>query len=299
MRKKTSGSNSCNHPGGTAVRRFLTFHILFFTFLTQSAFGQTGAETAELPAEWGTLRTHVNLSTALFLNPLTRHGPIVIRSTGNQIVAEIRSDRKIFAAICQKSVAEMENSDRIEWQVVSGSEQSSPISKEFLDQILARIRQIPRIPERFTRKSSKDGTAVEEALQRIFSSGGKVFRNVEYEVTGDTVTLSGEAATEEYRNMASQIATELPGVEQVENEIQVVPLTEDVEDEFDWLIQSRIQIAFAMNRYLAGQEITVEVQEGVAVLRGKVDSESIASRAASIAAEVVGVAAVENHLEAS
>ncbi len=278
------------------MRVFLCLLLPSAIFTSSVALGQPEKQSL-LPKDWATFRAHVNLSTALFLNPLTRHAPIVIRSTEERVIAEIRSDSEIFEAVCRNSVGDMENSDRIEWLRVTGFEEPAVISKELLDQIIEKVRKIPRLPERFRQEPSPDSSALEESLNRIFSSGGDAFRNVEFETSEGTVTLSGEAASEGHRDMAEQIVRELPGVEAVENDIQVVPLTDNAGNEFDWLIRSRIQVAFAMNRYLANEEISVDVEEGVAVLEGQVASELVSSRAASLAAEVVGVNSVENRLE--
>jgi len=64
----------------------------------------------------------------------------------------------------------------------------------------------------------------------------------------------------------------------------------------DWELGSDVREAFWKDRELAGLNLVVVVQQGVAHLHGTVPSEALRQRAAAVARTVRGISSVDNHL---
>lgn len=116
------------------------------------------------------------------------------------------------------------------------------------------------------------------------------------------VTLSGVVGTEEQKREIGEIAYETRGVESVTNNLVVRPKDEldqvqnvgrQLSDEW---VEKRVETAITLNRHLSIRQVQVEVDDGVCILTGTVDSEAEKTVAGSIAEGIQGVREVRNEI---
>lgn len=118
------------------------------------------------------------------------------------------------------------------------------------------------------------------------------------------VTLGGRVASEEARSIVAAIAADTPGVEAVRNDVIVDPraaatgyeqaLLDRIGDlELEVTLQDRLR----RDPELTGSRVKVQVQHGLAMLRGVVEDESQRAEAQRVVAAAVGPAHVKNDLE--
>lgn len=122
------------------------------------------------------------------------------------------------------------------------------------------------------------------------------------ESVNNVVTLYGVVPTEALRDAAGKIAMETKGVNEVINMIVVRPKEEastgkKIKRTFsdEWL-ESRVEAAIVFNKALSIREIDVEVDDGVCILTGVVNSEEEKDAAAKIAESIAGIDAVRNEI---
>lgn len=125
-----------------------------------------------------------------------------------------------------------------------------------------------------------------------------VFDNLEYEIDGATVTLSGQVVQPSTRSDAERRVRKLKGVERVVNNIEVLPLSN-----FDDSIRANTYRAlFGWNsplfRYGRGvnPSVHIVVNRGHVTLEGVVSSEGDRRMAYVLANSVPGVFSVTNNL---
>lgn len=168
--------------------------------------------------------------------------------------------------------------------------------------------------------------SVEETIQKIrkeivtLPSYG-VFDDIRFSMDGDTVILSGYASRPTLSDSAERVVRDIPGVENVENRIEVLPLSRMDDD-----IRARAYVAIygdsflsryrpgggpimpSMTRRVAGitqdpppglHSIHIIVRNGNILLSGVVDNKTDRDRATIVANGVPGAFAVKNELVVS
>jgi hyperosmotically inducible protein len=124
-----------------------------------------------------------------------------------------------------------------------------------------------------------------------------VFDNLEYNIQGSVVTLSGQVVRPSTRSDAEARVKHIPGVERVINNIRVLPLSS-----IDAALRRRVYRAvfgFAgLGRYALGvnPSIHIIVDSGHVTLEGVVDNQTDSNMAFIRANGVPGVFSVTNHL---
>lgn len=114
------------------------------------------------------------------------------------------------------------------------------------------------------------------------------------------VTLSGIVPDEERKWRIGKVAGETRGVEGVINNLSVLPKREIVDAQdvgqtmSDEWVEKRVEISILLHRDLSIRRIDVEVNGGVCVLSGTVESELKKTRVGRIAANVHGVVRLVN-----
>jgi hyperosmotically inducible periplasmic protein len=121
--------------------------------------------------------------------------------------------------------------------------------------------------------------------------------NISVNTLHGTVELSGFVDTPAQRHEAARVASNIGGVQSVDNELQINNQGEVVGTaSSDGAITSNVQSALAANSTTAGAQITVTTYHGVVQLAGFVDSRAQRDAAGNIAASVQGVRTVDNDL---
>jgi osmotically-inducible protein OsmY len=130
-------------------------------------------------------------------------------------------------------------------------------------------------------------------------SGLKITVKTEY----GNVTLAGVVHSEAHKTQIANIAATTRGVEKVNNLLTVAPKEalepmDAVERDFaDEWVEKRVETALLMNRHIALSSLNVEVNDGLCILTGQVDSDVQKELAESIALSVQGVENVQNDIQ--
>jgi hyperosmotically inducible protein len=125
-----------------------------------------------------------------------------------------------------------------------------------------------------------------------------VFDNIAYKVDGTTVTLLGQVVNPTVKSDAGNAVKHIEGVEKVDNQIEVLPLSP-----MDNRIRPRLFRAIygypALQRYALGVQkpIRIIVKNGHVTLEGVVDSEGDKNIAGLRANGVSGIFSVDNNLQ--
>jgi hyperosmotically inducible protein len=125
-----------------------------------------------------------------------------------------------------------------------------------------------------------------------------VFDNIAYKVDGTTVTLLGQVVNPVVKSDAGNAVKHIEGVEKVDNQIEVLPLSP-----MDNRIRTRLFRAIygypALQRYALGVQkpIRIIVKNGHVTLEGVVDSEGDKNIAGLRANGVPGIFSVDNNLQ--
>jgi hyperosmotically inducible protein len=125
-----------------------------------------------------------------------------------------------------------------------------------------------------------------------------VFDNLAYRVDGHTVTLSGQVTQPIVKDDAEKALKGLEGVERVDNQIEVLPLSPN-DDRLRLALYRAIYGFNALNRYALPvvKPIRIIVKNGHVTLEGVVASEADKNLAGIRANGVHGVFSVMNNLQ--
>lgn len=124
-----------------------------------------------------------------------------------------------------------------------------------------------------------------------------VFDNLAFKVEGYEVTLFGQVTRPTMKRDAERIVKNIEGVEAVDNQIQVLPLSPN-DDRIRMSVYRAIYGHPALNRYalLAVPSIHIIVNNGEVTLEGVAANEGDKNIANIQASAVSGVFTVKNHL---
>ncbi len=124
-----------------------------------------------------------------------------------------------------------------------------------------------------------------------------VFDNLSYRVDGGTVTLLGQVTRPTLKSSAENVVKEIEGVERVDNQIRVLPLSPN-DDRIRLAVYRAVYGQTALNRYAlqAVPSIHIIVENGKVTLEGVVANEGDKNIANIQANGVPGVFSVVNNL---
>ncbi len=105
------------------------------------------------------------------------------------------------------------------------------------------------------------------------------------------VTLTGQVNEASHKSLAQEVATGLPGVQRVDNRLEVK--LEGTEKSDTW-IRAKVRSVLALHRNVSGSHTQVDIRDGVITLRGAATSEAQKELAAEYAEDVQGVLRVTN-----
>ena len=122
--------------------------------------------------------------------------------------------------------------------------------------------------------------------------------DVNVDTTDGNVTLFGMVPSAQAKAAAEEDAKKVSGVKTVANQLEVVPKKqESAVRESDDRVKDRVEQAIRSEDELRGDNIDIEVSNGVARLTGTVDTASDRLRAAAVARTASGVRAVRDELQ--
>ncbi len=125
-----------------------------------------------------------------------------------------------------------------------------------------------------------------------------VFDNLSYKVDGYNVTLMGQVTRPTLKSDAENVVKRIEGVEQVDNQIEVLPLSPN-DDRIRRAVYRAIYGYPALQKYALGvqQPIRIIVKNGNVTLEGVVDNDADKNIANVRANGVSGVFSVKNNLQ--
>ncbi|MGI6296736.1 MAG: BON domain-containing protein [Armatimonadota bacterium] len=135
-----------------------------------------------------------------------------------------------------------------------------------------------------------DAVIRDKIASRLSGSVASTRYPVRVSVCEGVVTLTGTVQTIGQRDMATVLASSVPGVISISNQLTVDPSLAD-----DLFLMGEVRRAFNKS-YIDSKQVRVAVSEGVVQLTGNVTTEVDREQATQIAASVPGVAAVYNNL---
>jgi hyperosmotically inducible periplasmic protein len=152
-----------------------------------------------------------------------------------------------------------------------------------------RNQPSPRSQERITRE-------VRHALLMLPYFG--VFDNISFKVEGNSVTLLGQVVRPTLKSDAENSVKRIEGVEQVINQIEVLPPS-PMDDRLRRVLFRAIYGYPALQKYSLGVQkpIRILVKNGHVDLEGVVDSDSDKSLVTMRANGVPGIFSVDNNLQ--
>ena len=127
---------------------------------------------------------------------------------------------------------------------------------------------------------------------------GNVFNAISLDVQNGVVTLSGHARTDVDKDSALALVSTYPGVKDVENEIQVDPVS-IMDDQSRMAVARAIYSYPSLNKYAIdpAKTIRISVQNGHVELYGVVDTQADKDTAYIRANGVPGIFSVKNYLQ--
>ena len=125
-----------------------------------------------------------------------------------------------------------------------------------------------------------------------------VFDNLAYKVDGYNVTLVGQVTNPTLKSDAGNVVKKIEGVEQVDNQIEVLP-TSPMDDQLRRRLFRAIYYYPALQKYAMGVQkpIRIIVKNGNVTLEGVVDNEADKNIANIRARGVSGAFSVTNNLQ--
>lgn len=165
-----------------------------------------------------------------------------------------------------------------------------------LDEVKEKIGQVgDKLKETKTSGSVKAALELDRDLQPY-----------SFDVTADEnggVVLKGNVPTDELRRRAGQIASAVPGVARVDNQVGLggAPATpgsdrtvgENLDDK---ALEAKVHLAFSLNKDLKGTDISVGSFKRAVTLTGQVDTQAQRTLAVEITQRVAGVASVADQI---
>ena len=125
-----------------------------------------------------------------------------------------------------------------------------------------------------------------------------VFDDIQYKVDGETVTLLGQVRNATLKSDAESVVKKIEGVERVENQIEVLPLSTADDQIRRAVYYALFAESSPLFRYGWGAvpPIHIIVKGGRVTLTGVVDSEGDKTTAGMLAQKVPGLFSVTNNL---
>jgi osmotically-inducible protein OsmY len=142
-----------------------------------------------------------------------------------------------------------------------------------------------------------DATASQRVKSRLLAADRAAFAEIDVEVAGGNLLLSGSAPTAEHRAAAETLARSVPNLRNVYNEIVVgEPSSLAVTAEDEW-ISAQVRSRLFASSSVRGINVNIETFHGNVFLMGIARSDLELRRAAEIASVVPGVRRVVSYME--
>lgn len=142
-----------------------------------------------------------------------------------------------------------------------------------------------------------DASMSQQVKMRLMAADRVAFQQVDVEVAGGNVLLSGAAPTQEHKQAAETLARSVPYATNIYNEIFVGPPSSFARNAQDEWITAQIRTRFTTSSSVRAININIETFNGNVYLMGTARSEQELHRAAEIASLVSGVERVVSFMQ--
>lgn len=142
-----------------------------------------------------------------------------------------------------------------------------------------------------------DASASQQVKMRLMAADSAAFQEVDVEVAGGNLLLSGVAPTEEHKQAAETIARSVGTIDNLYNEIFVGPHSSLMRNAQDELITAQIRTRLTASPSVRAINVNIETFQGNVYLMGSARSEHELQRAAEIASVVGGVRRVVSFMQ--
>lgn len=163
--------------------------------------------------------------------------------------------------------------------------------------LVATVLLIPAAGAAVPSKANLSGLENEIRHELVMLPWFSVFDNLEFQVNGDHVTLSGKVTRPTLKSSAENVVRRIEGVTRITNNIEVLPLS-PFDDRLRIATYRSIYGYGPLNRYALGAQprIRIIVQNGNITLEGVVANEMDSNLAFMRARQVPGAFQVTNDL---
>ena len=142
-----------------------------------------------------------------------------------------------------------------------------------------------------------DATASNQVKMRLMAADSAAFQEVDVEVAGGNLLLSGAVPTEQHKQAAETIARSVGTIDNFYNEIFVGPHSSAMRNAQDELITAQIRTRLTASPSVRAININIETFQGNVYLMGTARTEQELQRAAEIASVVGGVRRVVSFMQ--
>jgi osmotically-inducible protein OsmY len=142
-----------------------------------------------------------------------------------------------------------------------------------------------------------DAAASQQVKARLLAADARAFQEVDVEVAGRNLLLSGTAPTPEHRQAAETIARAARTIDNVYNEVVVGEPSSMARSAQDELITAQIRARLTASPSVRAINVNIETFHGNVYLMGTARSEHELRRAAEIASVVGGVRRVVSFMQ--
>lgn len=118
--------------------------------------------------------------------------------------------------------------------------------------------------------------------------------DVEVESEEGVVTLTGTVSDESHKKLAEDTVSELPGVKEVVNKIEVEP--ESPSEGSDAWLAAKVKLTLLFHRSVSASDTYVDVEDGVVTLSGEAETRAQRDLTTEYAKDVGGVKGVVNRM---
>jgi hyperosmotically inducible protein len=143
-----------------------------------------------------------------------------------------------------------------------------------------------------------DATVTAKVKTALTDSPEVKARQVDVETYRGVVQLNGFVDTTDAKSAATRVASNVNGVREVRNNLEVTDKTSTVSEAADdAFITAKVKTALITDPVTKAHQINVTTEAGVVQLAGFVDSTTEKAKATEVARSVTGVKAVRNELD--
>ena len=142
-----------------------------------------------------------------------------------------------------------------------------------------------------------DASASQQVKMRLMAADSVAFQEVDVEVAGGNLLLSGAVPTEEHKQAAETIARSIHTIDNVYNELVVGEPSSFVRSAQDELITAQIRARLTASPAVRAININIETFHGNVYLMGIARTQHELERAAEIASVVGGVRRVVSFMQ--